>query len=154
MDYQSKWLNAWTREWFYLKNGLEKREDIKDIIQRPVKPHFGIKRSTCVMNDEAQAALVAFNVVCNYIGTREFVQEHLAFNVWPLQANWEMSEPKEDSPSRHGAEKGGLVYLKYTYRIRHQFGEPDDEWLEAIESKYNVVLGNFIKRKTKPYEST
>jgi hypothetical protein len=29
--------------WFYVKNDLEKREDVKDIIQRPVKPHFSIK---------------------------------------------------------------------------------------------------------------
>jgi hypothetical protein len=36
------------------------------------------------MSDEAQAALVAFNIVCSYIGTRDLIQEHLAFNVWPL----------------------------------------------------------------------
>jgi hypothetical protein len=36
------WPNSWAREWFYVKNNLDKREDIKDIIQRPMKPNFGI----------------------------------------------------------------------------------------------------------------
>jgi hypothetical protein len=33
------------------------------------------------MNYEAQAALVAFNVMCSYIGTRDLIQEHLVFSV-------------------------------------------------------------------------
>jgi hypothetical protein len=56
------------------ENYLEKREDIKDIIQRHVKSNFDIKSSVCHMNDEAQAALVAFNAMCCYIGTRVLVQ--------------------------------------------------------------------------------
>jgi hypothetical protein len=27
---------------------------------------------------------VAFNTVCSYIGTRDLVQEHIAFKMWPL----------------------------------------------------------------------
>jgi hypothetical protein len=57
------------------------------------------------MSDEAQDALVAFNAVCIYIGTRDLVQEHLAFNVWPLQANWEIPKSKEDSPSMQEAKR-------------------------------------------------
>jgi hypothetical protein len=44
-----------------------------------------------------------------------------------------MPKMKEGSPSKQGVEKGDLVNLKYTYQYRSQFGEPDDEWLEAIE---------------------
>jgi hypothetical protein len=61
-----------------------KRVDIKDIFQRPVKLHFGIKRLACIMNDEPKATLVAFNVGCSFIGTKDLVPEHLAFNVWSL----------------------------------------------------------------------
>jgi hypothetical protein len=43
-----------------------------------------------------------------------------------------------------------MVYLKYTYRYRKQFGEPDDDWLEAIKSKCNEILGIYVKRKIKP----
>jgi hypothetical protein len=39
-----------------------------------------------------------------------------------------------DASSSQSAGKGGLVYLKYTYRYMDRFGEPDGEWLEAIES--------------------
>jgi hypothetical protein len=46
--------------------------------------------------EEAQIALVAFNVMCNYIGTRDLVQEHLDFSVWSFQTSCEMSEPKEN----------------------------------------------------------
>jgi hypothetical protein len=39
--------------------------------------------------------------------------------------------------------EGGLVYLKYSYRYRSQFGEPDDEWLEAIEMTSDDLLGAY-----------
>jgi hypothetical protein len=132
-----------------LNNDLEEREDIKEIIQRPIKSHFDIKRAAIVMTDEAQVALVAFSAVCSYIGTRDLVQEHLAFKVRPLASHWEMLETKEDSPTKQDAEKGGLMHLKYTYKYRNQFGEPDDDWLEAIESKCNKILGNFLKKEDK-----
>jgi hypothetical protein len=51
--FHSKWPNFWTKEWFYVKNDLVKREDIKGIIQMPIKPTFGIKRLVCYMNNEA-----------------------------------------------------------------------------------------------------
>jgi hypothetical protein len=28
--------------------------------------------------------LMAFNIVCTYIGTRDLVQEHIAYKMWPL----------------------------------------------------------------------
>jgi hypothetical protein len=52
---------------------LNKREDIKEIIQRPIMSRFGIKMPTIVMTEEAQACLVAFNAVCSYIGTRYLI---------------------------------------------------------------------------------
>jgi hypothetical protein len=51
MVYQSKWPNNWTKEWFYMKNDLDKREGIEDIIQRLVKSTFGIKKPLCSMKD-------------------------------------------------------------------------------------------------------
>jgi hypothetical protein len=72
------------RQWFYVKNDLVEREDVKDIIQRPIQSHISIRRSSIMNSDKAQACLVAFNTVCSYIGTRDLVQEHIAFKVWPL----------------------------------------------------------------------
>ena len=45
--------------------------------------------------------------------------------------------------------EGGLVFLKYTYRYRSQFGEPDDEWLEAVEATCDELLGAYTKAEDK-----
>jgi hypothetical protein len=66
-----------------VNNDLEKREDTRNIIQRPIKPSFSVKRPICYMNNDAQATLFAFNAICNYIGIKDLVQEHIAFDVWP-----------------------------------------------------------------------
>jgi hypothetical protein len=39
------------------------------------------------------------------------------------------------------------VNLMYTYRCKSQFGEPDDEWIEAIESTRNEILENYTKKE-------
>jgi hypothetical protein len=103
------------------------------VIQWPIRSRFGIKILGFVNTERAQACLVAFKAVCSYISTRDFVQEHITFKVWPLVNEWEMSK-EVDASSSQSAGKGGLVYLKYTYRYMDRFGEPDGEWLEAIES--------------------
>jgi hypothetical protein len=131
------------------ENYLENREDIRDIIERPLKPHFGLKRPSIVTANEPQACLVAFNVVWSYIGTRDLVQEHLTFMVWPLANQWEMLKEIEDSLSRPEAEEGGLVHLKYTCRYWSQFGELDDDWLEVVKLKRNEILRNYTKKEDK-----
>jgi hypothetical protein len=50
--FQKRWSGAWMQEWFYVKNDLSEREDIKGIIQRPIWSCFGIRRpSTTLGND-------------------------------------------------------------------------------------------------------
>jgi hypothetical protein len=95
-----------------------------------------------VNTERSQGCLATFNVVCNYINTRDLVQEHIAFKVWPLAAKWEM--PK-DAEADANAGKSSLVHLKYTYRYRNQFGEPDDDWLDAIEATSDELLGTYMK---------
>jgi hypothetical protein len=99
------------------------------------------------MNTErSQSYLAAFNAMCNYISTRDLVQEHIAFKVWPLAAEWEM--PK-DAEADANAEKSSLVHLKYTYRYVNQFGEPNDDWLDAIEATSDELLGTYTKPEDK-----
>jgi hypothetical protein len=87
------WLGSWMKEWFYVKNDLSQREDVKGIIQRPIWSRFGIRRPSTALGNDVQACQATFNIVCTYIGTRHLVQEHIAYKVWPLASEWEM--PKE-----------------------------------------------------------
>jgi hypothetical protein len=56
--------------------------------------------------------------------------------------------PKETSA---GSSVGGLVYLKYTYNYRSQFGEPNDEWLEDVDATSDELLGLIRRQRTKPW---
>jgi hypothetical protein len=124
------------------ENELDNRGDIRDVIHWPIRSLFRTKRPVIVNTEESQACLVEFNVVCSYICTRDLVQEHIAFKVRPLINEWEMSKVV-DASSSQSVGKGGLVYLKYTYRYRNQFKKQDDEWLEAIESTCDEMLAAF-----------
>jgi hypothetical protein len=54
--------------------------------------------------------------VCSFIGTRDLIQEHIAFRVWPLVESWEMSKETITNSS-----EGDLVRLKYTFRFGDKF---------------------------------
>jgi hypothetical protein len=68
--FRKRWPGAWKQEWFYVKNDLVEREDIKGIIQRPIWSHFGISRPSLALGNDIQACQAAYNTVCTYIGTR------------------------------------------------------------------------------------
>jgi hypothetical protein len=128
------------RTWFYVKNNLIEREDIKGIIQRPIWSRFGLRRPATVLGNDTEACQKAFNNVCAFIDTRDLVQEHIAYRVWLLVNEWEM--PKEAAA---GSSQGGLVYLKYTFRYRDRFDEPNDEWLRSIKATSDKFLGAYTR---------
>jgi hypothetical protein len=78
--------------------------------------------------------------VCSFIGTRDLIQEHIAFRVWPLVESWDM--PKETTVE---SREGGLVRLKYTFRFGEKFDEPNDDWLKCIEAISDELLGAYSK---------
>jgi hypothetical protein len=123
-----------------VKNDLNQREDVKGIIQRPIWSRFGIRRPPIALGNDVQACEAAFNTVCTYIGIRDLVQENIAYRVCPLASGWKM--PKEADA---GSSQNGLVYLKYTFRYRSQFDEPNDDWLDDIEATSDELLGAYSK---------
>jgi hypothetical protein len=127
-------------EWFYVKNDLIEREDIKEIIQRPIWSRFGLRRPRVAIENDDEACQEAFSNVCAFIGTRDIIQEHIAYRVWPLVDSWEM--PK-DTTAR--STEGGLVRLKYTFRYREKFNEPNDDWLKCIEATSDELLGTYTR---------
>jgi hypothetical protein len=42
-------------EWFYVKNDLKAREDIKEVIMRPIWSHFGLRRPNVEIDEAAEA---------------------------------------------------------------------------------------------------
>jgi hypothetical protein len=50
--------------------------------------------------------------------------------------------PKETDA---GSNQNGLVYLKYTFRYRIQFDEPNEDWLDVIEATSDELLGEYSK---------
>ena len=126
--------------WFYVKNDLIKREDIKKIIQRPIWSRFGLRRLKVDIDGDVEACQKAFSTVCAFIGMRDLIQEHISFRVWPLVESWDM--PKESTAE---SSEDGLVRLKYTFRFREKFDEPNDDWLKCIEATSDELLGTYSK---------
>jgi hypothetical protein len=138
--FRKRWPGAWMEEWFSVKNDLKAREDIKEIIMRPIWSHFGLRKPKVEIDEAAEACRRAFSTVCSFIGTRDLVQEHVAYRIWPLIDSWEMPKETITNPS-----EGGLVRLKYTFRFGDQFVEPDDDWLKCVENTSDELLGAYSK---------
>jgi hypothetical protein len=138
--FRKRWPGYWMKEWFYVKNDLKTREDIKDIIMRPIWQRFGLRKPKVDIDEAAEECRRAFGAVCSFIGTRDLIQEHIAFRVWPLVEKWEMLKETISKP-----DEGGLVRLKYTFRYGDKFVEPDDDWLKCIEATSDELLGPYSK---------
>jgi hypothetical protein len=138
--FRKRWPGDWMKEWFYVKNDLKAREDIKEIIMHPIWQRFGLRKPKVEIDEAAEECRKAFGIVCSFIGTRDLVQEHIAFRVWPLVEKWEM--PKETISK---SDEGGLVRLKYTFRYEGKFVEPDDDWLKCIKATSDQLLGPYSK---------
>jgi hypothetical protein len=116
------------------------REDIKEVIMRPIWSRFGLRKPKVEIDEAIEACQKAFGTICFFIGTRDLIQEHIAFRVWPLVESWEM--PKETVTK---SSEGELVRLKYTFRYGDKFDEPNDDWLKCIEVTSDELLGSYSK---------
>jgi hypothetical protein len=54
--FRKKWSSSWMKQWFYVKNDLNHREDVRGIIQRPIWSRFGIRRPSIAIGNEVQRA--------------------------------------------------------------------------------------------------
>ena len=57
----------------YVKNDLKAREDIKDIIMRPIWQRFGLRKPKVEIDEAAEECQKAFDIVYCFIGTRDLV---------------------------------------------------------------------------------
>jgi hypothetical protein len=147
--FRKRWPGTWMEDWFYVKNDLTAREDIKEVIMRPIWSRFGLRKPKVEIDDAAEACQKAFGTVCFFIGARDLIQEHIAFKVWPLVESWEM--PKETITK---SSEGELVRLKYTFRYGDKFDEPNDDWLKCIEVTSDELLGAYSKAEDNALSTT
>jgi broad specificity phosphatase PhoE len=87
-----------------------------------------------------QTALAEFRIIAEHIGTRDLVQEFLAFKVFPTMKEWVM-------PKLEGKKEGELIRLPYHYKFKRHFKVPCQEWLDTIEVMCNEILGNYSKKE-------
>jgi hypothetical protein len=53
--FRKRWPGNWMEEWFYVKNDLTAREDIKEVIMRPIWSRFGLRKPKVEIDDVADA---------------------------------------------------------------------------------------------------
>jgi hypothetical protein len=128
------------KQWFYVKVDEEKEK----LVQSPLELIFGETWPQCNMTPKSrsQIAMGKFQVIAEHIGTRDLVQEFLAFRVFPTLKEWDMPKLKGEK------KKGELVRLPYYYKFKKHFKVPCQEWLNTIEVMCNDILGDYSKKKT------
>jgi hypothetical protein len=139
ISYRSKWPAGWKSEWFYVKVD----EDKEKLVQSPLELIFGETRPPCNMTPEGptQIALAEFRVIAEHIGTRDLVQEFLAFKVFPTMKEWVMSKLEGKK------KEGELIRLPYHYKFKKHFKVPCQEWLDTVKVMCNEILGNYSKKE-------
>jgi hypothetical protein len=139
ISYRSKWPAGWKSEWFYVKVD----DDKEKLVQSLLELIFGETRPRCSMTPEGptQIALAEFRIIAEHIGTRDLVQEFLAFKIFPTMKEWAM--PKLEREKKEGE----LVRLPYHYKFKKYFKAPCQEWLETIEVMSTEILGNYSKKE-------
>jgi hypothetical protein len=139
INYRSKWPAGWKSEWFYVKVD----DDKEKLVQSLLELIFGETRPPCNMTPEGptQIALAEFRVLVEHIGTRDLVQEFLAFKVFPTMKEWAM--PKLEGKK----EEGELIRLPYHYKFKKHFKVPCQEWLDTIEVMCNEILRNYSRKE-------
>jgi hypothetical protein len=69
LAYRIKWPSDWVKEWFYVKVDMEKKEEFKYIVMRPLKISFGLKRTVCNMEGATKTTMITFNSMVDRINT-------------------------------------------------------------------------------------
>jgi hypothetical protein len=84
LSYRTKWPTGWKSEWFYIKVDEKTREKLKTLVLSPLSLSYGLTRPLCRMSSGSpcQQAVAEFRVVTEQIGTRDLVQEFLAYGVF------------------------------------------------------------------------
>lgn len=117
LAYRTKWHGDWTKKWFYVEVDSEHREEFKG---------FGLKRPKCEMNEAAEECYKIFNTVVEKIGSRDLIQEALAYNIFLTRTGWKLSKEVK-------SKEGELVTLAFKFKEHASYKYPSTGWLKLIE---------------------
>jgi hypothetical protein len=106
----------------------------------PLRISFSLKRRKCELGEAAKECYVAFNTVVKKIGSRDLIQEALAYNIYPTRTVWNL--PKEVK-----SKDEGLVTLAFRFKEQSSYKAPSVEWLRFIEEKCNEICRNYLTRE-------
>jgi hypothetical protein len=146
LAYRMECQGDWTKEWFYAEVICKEREDFKHIVMSPLKISFDLKRPNYRMNGDAKKNYGAFNIMVGRIGTRDLIQEFLAYKVFPTQTGWKLPKVPKVSKAKKGRKDEGddkLVTLPFKFKEQASFKAPS-EWLIFIESRCNEIVGDYL----------
>jgi hypothetical protein len=81
------------RNGFYVEVDSENCDEFKGILMSPLKISFSLKRPKCKMNEVVEECYNTFNTDVEKIGSRDLIQEALAYNIFLTRIRWKL--PKE-----------------------------------------------------------
>jgi hypothetical protein len=110
------------------------------MLMSPLEVSFALKRPKCEMNEAANECYQAFNAIAGKIGSRDLIQEALAYNLYPTRTGWKL--PKEVK-----SKDGELITLDFTFKEQSSHKAPSAGWLQMIEEKCNKICGNYLTRE-------
>jgi hypothetical protein len=137
--FRKRWPRNWMEEWFYVKNDLIAREDIKEVIMRPIWSRFGLRKPKVEIDDRRSMSEGIWYCLLLYWYERFNSRAH---SIQSTAACRELEMPKETITK---SSEGELVWLKYTFRYGDKFDEPNDDRLKCIEVTSDELLGSYSK---------
>jgi hypothetical protein len=129
-----------TKEWFYTEVHFAQRKDFKSMPMSPLKVNFGLKRLKCELSEAATECYKSFDTIVKKIGSRDLIQETLAYNIYPTRTGWKLSK---EVKSRNEE----LVTLAFDFEKQSSYKAPSTGWLKLIEKKCNEIRGNYLTRE-------
>jgi hypothetical protein len=122
-----------------VKNDLIAREDIKEVIMRPIWSRFGLRKPKVEIDDRRSMSEGIWYCLLLYWYERFNSRAH---SIQSTAACRELEMPKETITK---SSEGELVWLKYTFRYGDKFDEPNDDRLKCIEVTSDELLGSYSK---------
>jgi hypothetical protein len=101
---------------------------------------FGLKRSKCELSKATKECYKTFDTVVKRIGTRDLIQEALAYNIYPTRTGWKLPKEMKSKDEQ-------LVTLAFVFKEQSSYKAHSIRWLRLIEEKCNEIYGNYLTRE-------